>query len=152
MTVRGRFSLDANILVYAVDRNAGERQLQAGELVGRAAQRDCVLTMQALAEFFHATTRKNLLAPARARAFVQDWSDVFKVVSADAAVLAEAMAAVEEHRFSFWDAMLWATARQCGCSALLSEDMQDGRRLGGVEIIDPFAPDVENRLETLLEE
>ena len=152
MTVRGRFSLDTNILVYAVDRNAGERQLQAGELVGRAARRDCVLTMQALAEFFHATTRKNLLAPVRARAFVRNWSDVFKVVSADAAALADAMDAVEEHRLSFWDAMLWATVRQSGCSALLSEDMQDGRRLGGVEIIDPFAPDAENRLETLLEE
>ncbi len=152
MTVRGRFSLDTNILVYAVDRNAGERQLQAGELVGRAAKRDCVLTMQALAEFFHATTRKNLLAPARARAFVRSWSDVFEVVSADAAVLSDAMDAVEEHRFSLWDAMLWATARQSGCSALLSEDMQDGRRLGGVEIIDPFAPDAETRLEMLLEE
>ena len=151
MTVRGRFSLDANILVYAVDSNAGERQLQAGELVGRAARRDCVLTMQALAEFFHATTRKNLLAPARARAFVRNWSDVFQVVSADAAALADAMDAVEEHRFSCWDAMLWATVRQSGCSALLSEDMQDSRRLGGVEIINPFAPDADTRLADLLE-
>ncbi|MCY3669977.1 MAG: PIN domain-containing protein [Alphaproteobacteria bacterium] len=151
MTVRGRFSLDTNILVYAVDRNAGERQLQAGDLIGQAARRDCVLTMQALAEFFHATTRKNLLAPARARAFVRNWSDVFRVVSADAAALADAMDAVEEHRFSFWDAMLWATARQGGCSALLSEDMQDSRRLGGVEIINPFAPDADTRLANLLE-
>ena len=151
MTVRGRFSFDANILVYAVDSNAGERQLHAGELVGRAAQSDCVLTMQALAEFFHATTRKNLLPPARAKAFVRGWSGVFKVVSADPETLADAMDAVEEHRFSFWDAMLWATVRQSGCSVLLSEDMQDGRRLGGIEIIDPFAPDADTRLANLLE-
>jgi len=151
MTVKGRFSLDTNILVYAVDRDAGERHARARELMGRAAQRDCVLTVQALAEFFHATTRKNLLEPARASSFVRDWLDVFHVTSADDTALVDAMDAFEEHRLSFWDAMLWATARQIGCSAILSEDMQDGRRLSGVEFINPFAADATARLAALLE-
>ena len=81
MTGKGRFSLDTNILVCAVDRDAGERHERSTELMGRAAQRDCVLTVQALAEFFHATTRKNLLEPSRATAFVRDWLDVFHVTS-----------------------------------------------------------------------
>lgn len=151
MAVKGRFSLDTNILVYAVDRDSGERHELARELIGRAAQRDCVLTVQALAEFFHATTRKNLLEPARASAFVRDWLDGFHVTSADDTALTDAMDAVEEHRLSFWDAMLWATARQIGCSAILSEDMQDGRRLSGVEFINPFAADATARLAALLE-
>ncbi len=61
------------------------------------------------------------------------------------------MDAVEEHRLSFWDAMLWATARQAGSSAIVSEDMQDGRRLSGVEFINPFAADAAERLAALLE-
>lgn len=150
MTVKGRFSLDTNILVYAVDRDAGERHERSRLLMGRAAQRDCVLTIQAVAEFFHATTRKNLLKPARASAFVRDWLDVFHVTSADDTALVDAMDAVEEHRLSFWDALLWATARQAGCAAILSEDMQDGRRLSGVELINPFAADASARLEALL--
>ena len=52
---------------------------------------------------------------------------------------------------AFWDAMLWATARQSGCSAILTEDMQDGRRLSGVEFINPFTVDAAARLEPLLE-
>ena len=60
MPVKGRFSLDTIILIYAVDRDAGERHVRAGELMARAAPRDCVLTVPALAEFFHATTRKKL--------------------------------------------------------------------------------------------
>ena len=151
MTVKGRFSLDTNVLVYAVDRDAGERHDWSRALLGRAARRDCVLTVQALAEFFHVTTRKNLLPIARARAFVRDWLDVFQVVSADTAALVDAMDAVEEHRLSFWDAMLWATALHAGCSAILSEDLQDGRRLSGVEIINPFNVDAARRLEPLLE-
>ena len=151
MTVKGRFSLDTNVLVYAVDRDAGERHDWSRVLLGRAARRDCVLTVQALAEFFHVTTRKNLLPIARARVFVRDWLDVFQVVSADTAALVDAMDAVEEHRLSFWDAMLWATALHAGCSAILSEDLQDGRRLSGVEIINPFNVNAARRLEPLLE-
>jgi predicted nucleic acid-binding protein len=151
MTVKGRFSLDTNVLVYAVDRDAGERHERARVLIGQAARRDCVLTVQALAEFFHATTRKHLLEPSHASAFVRDWLDVFQVASADDSVLVDAMDAVEEHRLSFWDAMLWATVRQVGCSAILTEDMQDGRRLSGVEFVDPFSADATARLAVLLE-
>ena len=81
MTVDGRFSLDTNILVYAIDLDAGERREQSKEIVGRAAQCDCVLTVQALAEFFHVTTRKRWLDPTRARAYVNDWLDVFPVAA-----------------------------------------------------------------------
>lgn len=151
MTVKGRFSLDTNILVYAVDRDAGQRHERSRELLGQAAQRDCVLTVQALAEFFHATTRKNLLEPSRASGFVRDWLDVFQVTSAGDTALVDAMDAVEEHRLSFWDAVLWATARQIGCSAILTDDLQDGRRLSGVEFINPFAADAKARLAALLE-
>ena len=151
MPVKGRFSLDTNILVYAVDRDAGERHERSGDLMARAARRDCVLTVQALAEFFHATTRKKLLEPSLAGAFVGDWLDVFDIISADETALIDAIDAVHEHGLSFWDAMIWATARQAGCSAILSEDMQDGQRLGGVEFVDPFAAEAVSRVADLLD-
>lgn len=151
MTVKGRFSLDTNILVHAVDRDAGDRHRRSRKLVARAALSDCVLTMQSLAGFFHATTRKTLLEPERASAFVRSWIEVFPVTSADESGLVDAMDAVGEHRLSFWDAMLWAAARQAGCSAILSEDMQHGRRLGGVEFVNPFAADAATRLGPLLD-
>ena len=150
MSVKGRFSLDTNILVYAVDRDAGDRHEQSKDLVGQAARKDCVLTVQVLAEFYFATTRKQLLEPARAKAFVHDWLNVFNIVSADSSTLVSAMEAVEEHRLSFWDAMIWAVARQAGCSAIVSEDMPGSRRLGGIEFLDPFFPSEADRLALLL--
>ncbi len=149
MIVKGRFSVDTNILVYAVDRDAGELHERSKELIGRVARLDCLLTVQALAEFFHVTTRKKLLESSRASAFVLDWLDVFQVIRADNAALVDAMEAVNEHLLSFWDAMLWAAARRNGCSAILSEDMQDGRRLGGVEFINPFSEGAAVRLAAL---
>lgn len=151
MTARAHFSLDTNILVYAVDRDGGERHRRSVELVGRAARRDCVLTLQALAEFFHATTRKGLLTPSHAGDFVRDWLEVFEVAAANESALVDAMNAVDEHRLSFWDALLWATARQAGCSAVVTEDMQHGRRLGGVAFIDPFAADAATLMAPMLD-
>lgn len=51
------------------------------------------------------------------------------------------LAAIDLHRlhgFSFWDALVVRAAIESGCLRLLSEDMQHGRRVDGVEIVDPF--------------
>ncbi len=131
-------TIDTNILIYAVDRAAGAKHEAALGLVAETARRHGLLTLQVLGEFFYATMRKGVLTHQEAAVYVADWRAVFPVVAANEAALAEAIGAVSDHGFSFWDAMLWATARQAGCGRILSEDMQHGRKLDGVEIVNPF--------------
>lgn len=133
-----RFSLDTNVLVYAADRDAGDKHARALQIIARAARRPCTLTTQALAEFYHATTRKRIVPQADAAAQVRDWLDLFPTVAADAEALRRALAASEGGRFAFWDALILATAGQAGCAVVLSEDMADGVRLGNVTVLDPF--------------
>jgi len=48
------------------------------------------------------------------------------------------LAAIDIHRlhsFSFWDALIVLMAKQAGCRVLLSEDMQNGREIDGVKIV-----------------
>jgi hypothetical protein len=40
------------------------------------------------------------------------------------------MVAVTKHQLAFWDAMLWASVQRAGTRHLLSEDFQDGIRIG----------------------
>ncbi len=134
----GRVTIDTNVLVYAVDRSAGEKHTHAVRLVDAAVDWNCVLALQALNEFFAATTRKRMMPVADAVAQVEDWLRLFPIQTAGPATLRRAMAAVREHGLSFWDAMLWATAREAGCGILLSEDFQHGRVLGGVRFHNPF--------------
>ncbi len=150
MTVKGRFTLDTNILIYAIDRDSGHKHDYSKYLVGQAALCDCVLTVQALGEFFYATTRKNLLDISHSSKFVNDWLEVFETVSATDSALLEAIDTIQSHQLSFRDAMILTTARQSGCSTLLSEDLQDGWRLHGIEIINPFAMDASARLESII--
>ena len=146
-----RLTLDTNILVYAIDRDAGDRHRTALDLVRRLRGRNCVLTLQSLAELFRTLTGgKMRVAPAQAAALVQGWRDVVPVVVADETCLTDAMDAVTHHGWSFWDAMIWATAKRHGCRFLLSEDGQAGRTLGGVTILNPFSTDGRLLLDDLL--
>jgi predicted nucleic acid-binding protein len=138
MTARSCYSFDTNILVYAADWRAGRRHEVATDLLIRAVGTDCVLTLQSLSEFFHVTTRKGLLSVAEAVVNVDDWRKLFRVVAADESALPDAIAVVRDHGLSFWDAMLWATVRRAGCGLLVTEDLQDGRSLGGVRFVNPF--------------
>jgi predicted nucleic acid-binding protein len=134
-----RITFDSNILVYAVDRQ-DPRHAIANELIARATRADCRQTLQSLAECFNVLTRKFGRPAAEAHGWVRSFQTLFAVAAADESDLATAVDAVEHHNLSFWDAMLWATARRAGCRLLLSEDFQDGRDLGGVLFVNPFDP------------
>ena len=131
-------TLDTNILIYSVDEKAGHKHDVAKAIVTASANGDGILTLQVLGEFFYATTRKGILPPSLAFDYVEDWRTVFEIIAADEEVLSTAMRFVIDHHLSFWDAVLCATTSSAGCVVLYSEDMQYGRALGGVEIVNPL--------------
>lgn len=145
-----RFSLDTDILVYAVDRTAGDKHARAVDLIYAAAAVDCILTVQCLAEFFHVVTRKRAMPAKAAAALVEDWRIQFPVVAADGPVLGAAMAQAAAGRLAFWDALLLETARAAGCRFLLSEDFQNGRNYRGVVVLNPLLEGPSPRLSRLL--
>lgn len=145
-----RVSIDANILVCFVDRDAGDRHHRALQVLEQASGADCVLTLQTLGEFFNVATRKSKIEPATAAQFIDDWRQVFPVHAADLRALDDALAATRQHRLPFWDAMLWATVQQAGCGLLLTEDFQDGRVLGSVTFVNPFDPGNDELLDRAL--
>jgi predicted nucleic acid-binding protein len=104
-TTGERFTLDANVLVYAVDTKAGERHRLACEILDdSAAAGTCVLTLQALAEFFSVATRKGRMPIAQAIGQVRDLQAVFPVAAATPATLNDAVTALSKHGIAFWDA------------------------------------------------
>ena len=51
---------------------------------------------------------------------------------------AAALSIARDNNFSFYDALIVASAIEAGCDALYSEDMQHGRVIGGLTIRNPF--------------
>ena len=42
------------------------------------------------------------------------------------------------HDFAFYDASIVASALEAGCDTLLTEDLQSGRRVASLTIVNPF--------------
>ncbi len=126
--------LDTNILVYAqLDDPRSERALKLVEAGG-------VISAQVLNEFVNVFMRK-LRRQWRdiedALADVRDALDT-DVVPLTAETTAAALALARDHGFAFYDALIVASAIEAGCTTLYSEDMQHGRVIGGLTVINPF--------------
>jgi len=137
-TRRQRTFLDSNVLVYADDRHDPDKQRKAVELIREhLEQRTGVVSLQVLQEYFVNVTKKQKLDAEIARNKVAIYSRFSVAEPAVNDVLA-AIDLYRFHGFSFWDALIVRMAKQSGCRVLLSEDMQHGRVVDGVEIVNPF--------------
>jgi predicted nucleic acid-binding protein len=146
-----RFSIDTNILVYAVDRREGDKHSRAVDIVDRAAGLDCILTAQSVGEFVAVTTRRRILSKPLIMAQARDWLTAFPITTASVTAFARAFRAFETGRFGLWDALLLATAGEAGCTIVLSEDMGDGAALDGITVRNPLQGDaLPNDLRLLL--
>jgi predicted nucleic acid-binding protein len=132
-----RLTLDSSILIYAAHADH-PRHAPAASVLNRAMSADCVQTLQSLGECFRVLTVRRRWPVVQAIEVLGHLRAGFPLVAAEPVDLETATAAVRDHALSFWDAMLWATARRAGCRLLLSEDGQDGRELGGVRWLNPF--------------
>lgn len=133
-----RFTLDTNVLVYGLHREAGARWVAGREIIDRAVETGCVLTLQALGEFYAAVTRKRILVREDAAEQVQEWLTLFPVLGTSAAAMRQALKLAGTGRVAWWDAVLLATAAEGGCTAILSEDFALGTSILGVRIERPF--------------
>jgi predicted nucleic acid-binding protein len=126
-------------LIYAIDRSSPVKHKRAIAIVDGAAELDCVLTMQAVGEFFFVTTRKGIVSTRDAAAQADSWLTIFPTTTPKPDAMRVAFAEVVLRRLAFWDAMLLATANDADCELVLSEDMQDGLRFGNLMVRNPFA-------------
>jgi predicted nucleic acid-binding protein len=134
-----RVALDSNILIYAELEPESEKGTRSTDLILRAA-RDGVIPVQVLGEYLRFIQRRvpAVLEDAIRQASV--YRAVFLTPPTTDAVIDTAAALALAHRMQLWDCVVCAASAQAGAKVLLTEDMQDGRILDGLRLINPFAP------------
>src|SRR5262245_53583491 len=106
-----RSLVDTNILVYARDQDEPAKRRRAIELIeGLVAGNELVLTVQCLNEFSAASLRRGVPVP-EVEAAIEHWRDLGEILRLEHAATIAALGAVAQHNLSFWDALIWATAR-----------------------------------------
>ncbi len=133
-----RTFLDSNVLVYGDDHAEPVKRRIALDLIREHRKhRTGVVSLQVLQEYFVTVTRKHKLDSLIARNKVE----IYSKFHVSEPTLTDVLAAIDLHRlhsFSLWDALIIRAASKSGCRILLSEDMQHGREIEGVRIVNPF--------------
>lgn len=132
--------VDTNILLYAHDRDAGEKGQRASSVVRQLWESgNGAISVQVLQELYVNLTRKlsRPLPSAEAREFVRIYATWVRANPTPVTVQ-RAIEVAEFARLSFWDAMIVASAEQAGAAELLTEDLNHGQVVAGVRIVNPF--------------
>jgi predicted nucleic acid-binding protein len=133
--------VDTNIAVYAYDPAEPQKRSRAQDLLRELSQGEMLfLSVQVLNEFVAVLLRRS---PEGRRSgevleITRELSSLGTVLPLTATMTWLALQAVVDHSLSFWDALIWATAKVHGLSRVYSEDFQHGRILDGVQFINPF--------------
>lgn len=133
-----RTAVDTNILAYAEGVNGPALQAQAQGAMQLFDTRDLVIPAQALGELFLVLCRRAGLSKAEAALIIQRYRLVYDVAYASEAAWSAAFGIAATHGLQIWDAVILASAREAGCTSLLSEDMQHGFVWNGLTVINPF--------------
>ena len=132
--------VDTNVLVYALAGDDAKRSPVAQNLVRELMTEQVFRTsIQVLQELFVTLTRKirTPLTAEQAGRYL-DQIAAWPVIVLDYRAMRDAIELSDSAKLSFWDALILVAASRSGARRLYTEDLQGGRTVLGVEIVNPF--------------
>ena len=135
-----RIFVDTNILVYAHDLDAGRKYEVARSLLRDLWESQTgIISTQILQEFYVNVTRKisKPISPAQARGVLSAYA-AWQVEIIRPADVLQASEVQERYRLSFWDAMIVVAAAKGRADVLVTEDLNPGQIIEGVQVSNPF--------------
>jgi len=140
--------VDTNVFVYARQAREVGKQPVAAQWIDRLWREQTGRTsMQVLGECYVTLMRRLEPAPPRTIA----WDYVRSLLAwnpqpIDEPLLHRAFEIEQRYRLNWWDCQIVASAQLQACSVLLTEDLQDGAKFGGVTVRNPFTLSVSDEL------
>ncbi|HSF18290.1 MAG TPA: PIN domain-containing protein [Vicinamibacteria bacterium] len=130
--------IDANILVYAHDKDARVEHETAKTLIRElwSGIRLPSISVQVLQEFYVNLLRKGV-SEDEASGAVHDYLN-WHVVDNDRSLLTSGIEERRRYKISFWDGLILAAARRAGANVLWSEDFNAGQNYDGVLAVNPL--------------
>jgi predicted nucleic acid-binding protein len=151
--MNGAALIDTNVLVYAIDTDEAEKCRRAQALLRILQLKEVgAVCAQVLGEHQSVVARRFAHAHGRGEATMatERWAHAFPVHSTTLAVVLEALRGTVRHRFSYYDAQIWAVARVHRIPLVLSEDFADGAVIEGVRFANPFTEEFDLEAELAL--
>lgn len=139
--MNGSFFIDTNVFVYVWDKNAPDKQARSNEIIKEALlTHQGFVSYQVVQEFINVSSKKfkTPLKTADQNRFLEKVMFPLCEVHSSNDLMRDAIDLMKKMKFSFYDALIVAAAKSLECKHLLSEDFQDGLKLGSLTIVNPY--------------
>ena len=135
-----RVFIDTNIWAYRLDRREAVKSERVRKWLAEViADHEVVISTQVLIELRSVASRK--LQPAlgdqQITALLQALAG-FEVLGTDANLILDAHQLAIREQLSWFDALIAEAAIRSRCTLLFSEDFSHGRRIAGLEVVNPL--------------
>lgn len=134
--------VDSNIFVYAHDSLEPEKQATAQKLIQSLSDANrLVITVQIVHEFCAVMLRKQREGVVSFESLAELAEEMMATASVTLpltpAITRRALQGYAQYRLAFWDALIWASAREYNIPTIYTEDFNPSV-LDGVAIVNPF--------------
>ena len=130
-----RIFLDSNVLIYAYSQTDAVKQRQARLAM---SDYDCIVSTQVLSEYCNVGIKKLHHSASEIQNDIQEILFNYGLFILDDETIQHALAVQARYGFSYYDSQIVASAIECQCEYIFSEDMQDGQRVDTVVIKNIF--------------
>ena len=137
-----RILIDTNVILYTYDYRDNVRKSRAADVLRILEENKYgVFSVQTLSEFMSVVTKgtTTIIECSELLNQLQYWIRLFPVLPLTQNIVFEATRCVKDHKLSYYDAQIWATAKLNQIPVIFSEDFQDGQTLEGVRFVNPFS-------------
>ncbi len=139
MAIRGL--VDANILIYFIDAEEGEKHTRAKKFMADVDSNSFqyVIATQTLRECAHVWIRKSKLPAERIKEHILLFEKVFTRPLMDESIdIVNAVSLSHSEKIPFWDALLASTAKRHGVYTIFTENTKDFERIPGIKAVNPL--------------
>lgn len=128
--------VDTNVLIYLY---SNDDKIKKDKAFGAILKNDIMISTQVLIEFTNISFRKLKLSSDAINSLIEELESNFEIHLNTANTIKKAIKIADVYKYSWFDSLIIASALECGCSVLLSEDMQHKQLIENkLTIINPF--------------
>ncbi|MDR1785173.1 MAG: PIN domain-containing protein [Spirochaetaceae bacterium] len=132
---RVRVFFDTNIIVYGYSDDDPVKKRKAVQTLN---EYHSFISTQVLNEFCNVCIRDLERSESEIQECIDELQTICDLYITDANTVARALKIRARYRYSYYDCLILASALECGCAYLFSEDMRDGQVIAGMTIRNIF--------------
>src|SRR5215203_5010876 len=133
--------IDTNLFIYQLEASDESKSATADRIICKGIEtRNACISFQVVQECLNIILRKaevSLSTDEAKQYLVHVLAPLFRV-PASFSLYRRALDLQTRYRYGFYDSLVIAAALDAGCTRLYSEDLQDGQRIEGLTVENPF--------------